>query len=116
MEAVLVGLVVDPVGLAVGSLVLEATGDLERLVVRALIRDHCRLFLLVAVALLVAVVVAVDADVVVLFLLRDRNARVLAGLLLRLGRGQARGYHQRYYQDLRVQTISFIYRCYFMLF
>jgi hypothetical protein len=99
VEAVLVGLVVDSVGLAVRGLILKTAGDLERLVLGAGVGQHRGLLLLVAVALLVTVVVAVDADVVVLLLFCYRDAAVLVGTV-ELGCGQ-RGHHQHpQYEDL----------------
>lgn len=76
VESVLVGLVVDPIGLAVGCLVLEAARDLECLILGAGVRQHGRFLLFMAVALLVAVMVAVNPDVVVLLLLEYRYAGV----------------------------------------
>lgn len=111
MESVFVGLVVNPVSFAVRGLVLEATGDLKSLVVGALVRDHSRLLLLVAIALLVAVVIAVDTNVVVLLLLRNRDARILAWLLL-LRRRRACSYQYREKEHLLYIQMECVLPCF----
>lgn len=94
METILIGFVVNPEGFTIRSLILITASNLECLVFGTSVVQYCRLFFLMTVALHIAVVISIDADVVILFLLRDRDARIGILLLLTLRRRQARGYQQ----------------------